>query len=46
MTAYVENFSDALPSAERIAEVRKELENAGVKYVLSSWIDPRPSRFP
>jgi len=39
MTAYVENFSDALPSAERIAEVRKELENAGVKYVLSSWID-------
>ena len=39
MTAYVENFSDALPSAERIAEVRKELEDAGVKYVLSSWID-------
>ena len=39
MTAYVEHFSDALPSAERIAEVRKELEDAGVKYVLSSWID-------
>lgn len=39
MTAYVENFADALPSAERIAEVRKDLEAAGVKYVLSSWID-------
>ena len=39
MTAYVENFADALPSAERIAEVRKELEEAGVEYVLSSWID-------
>jgi len=39
MTAYVENFKDALPSAERIAQVRKQLEDAGVKYVLSSWID-------
>lgn len=39
MTAYVETFTDALPSAERIAEVRKDLEAAGVKYVLSSWID-------
>ncbi len=39
MTAYVENFNDALPSSERIAEVRKQLEAAGVKYVLSSWID-------
>ena len=39
MTAYVENFADALPSKERIAEVRKELEDAGVEYVLSSWID-------
>lgn len=39
MTAYVENFQDALPSAERIAEVRKELEEAGVEYVLSCWID-------
>lgn len=39
MTAYVETFTDALPSADRIAEVRKELEAAGVKYVLSSWID-------
>ncbi len=39
MTGYVENFKDALPSKERIAEVRKQLEDAGVKYVLSSWID-------
>jgi glutamine synthetase len=39
MTAYVENFADALPSKKRMAEVRKQLEDAGVKYVLSSWID-------
>jgi len=39
MTAYVETFAEALPSKERIAEVRKELEDAGVEYVLSSWID-------
>ena len=39
MTAYIENFADALPSDERIAEVRKQLEAEGVKYVLSSWID-------
>ena len=29
----------ALPSRERIAEVRSQLEQAGVKYVLSCWID-------
>jgi len=39
MTAYVENFADALPTDERMAEVRKQLEDAGVEYVLSSWID-------
>ncbi len=39
MTAYVEYFADALPSMERVAEVRKQLEKAGVKYVLSCWID-------
>lgn len=39
MTKYIENFTDALPSDTRIAEVRKQLEEAGVKYVLSSWID-------
>ncbi len=39
MNKYIESFDDALPSDERIAEVRKQLEAAGVKYVLSSWID-------
>jgi len=39
MTEYVENFEDALPSSERIAEVRKQLEEAGVEYVMSAWID-------
>jgi glutamine synthetase len=39
MTAYVESFTEALPTKERIGEVRKQLEDAGVKYVLSSWID-------
>ncbi len=39
MTAYVESFAEALPSKKRIEEVRKELEDAGVKYVLSCWID-------
>ncbi|MBT4888648.1 MAG: glutamine synthetase [Rhodospirillales bacterium] len=39
MTVYVETFAEALPTAERMAEVRKELEDAGVKYVLSCWID-------
>jgi glutamine synthetase len=39
MTVYVETFAEAIPSKERIAEVRKELEDAGVEYVLSSWID-------
>lgn len=39
MNAYIENFADALASDERIAEVRKQLEAEGVKYVLSSWID-------
>ena len=39
MNIYVENFANALPSDERIAEVRKRLEDAGVEYVMSSWID-------
>ncbi len=38
-STYYESFAEALPTAERIAEVRKELEDAGVEYVLSSWID-------
>ena len=39
MKIYVENFDNALPSDERIAEVRKHLEDAGVEYVMSCWID-------
>ena len=39
MTAYVEHFKDALPTKKRINQVRKQLEEAGVKYVLSCWID-------
>ena len=39
MNIYVENFDNALPSDERIAEVRKHLEDAGVEYVMSCWID-------
>ena len=39
MSIYIENFDDALSSDERIAEVREQLEEAGVKYVLSTWID-------
>ena len=38
-STYHQSFNDALPSKEKIAEVRKYLEDAGVKYVLSSWID-------
>jgi len=36
---YYENFADALPTAEKIAEVKKRLEDAGVQYVMSTWID-------
>lgn len=39
MSAYVENFVDALPSSERIAEKKQQLEAAGVKYILSCWVD-------
>ncbi len=36
---YAETFAQALPTSEKIAAVRKELEEAGVKYVMSCWID-------
>ena len=39
MSQYVEHFSDALPSKERVAEKKAMLEQAGVKYILSCWID-------
>ncbi len=39
MTEYAETLQKALPTKKRINDVKKELEAAGVKYVLSSWID-------
>ena len=39
MSEYVENFTDALPSIERVQEAKSALEAAGVKYILSAWID-------
>ena len=36
---YYERFEDALPDPKRLAEERKKLEDAGVKYILSCWID-------
>jgi glutamine synthetase len=32
-------LADALPSSDRVAEARAALEEAGVKYVFSCWID-------
>ena len=36
---YIQNFADALPDPARIAEEKSRLEAAGVKYILSCWID-------
>ena len=36
---YQENFTDALTDPLRIAEEKQNLEEAGVKYILSCWID-------
>lgn len=36
---YHENFSEALPDPKRVTEEKKRLEAAGVKYILSCWID-------
>ncbi|MCW2953010.1 MAG: glutamine synthetase type [Conexibacter sp.] len=36
---YPATLEEALPSAERVREVREQLEAAGVEYVLSCWID-------
>ncbi len=36
---YYQNFSDALPSPERLAKEKNKLDDAGVKYILSCWID-------
>ena len=37
--SYHENFADALPEMARVKEEKKRLEAAGVKYILSCWID-------
>jgi len=39
MTEYAETLEKSLPTKKRINEVKKQLEDAGVKYVLSCWID-------
>ncbi len=39
MTGYVETLDAALPPLERVAATKAALEAAGVKYVLSCWID-------
>lgn len=36
---YYEHFHDALPDSSRVAEEKQKLEKAGVKYILSCWID-------
>jgi len=36
---YYENFADALPTAAKIKKEKKKLEDAGVQYVMSTWID-------
>ena len=37
---YYENFKDAVNrNSKKLSSVHKKLKNAGVKYVLSSWID-------
>ena len=37
--AYIENFEDSLPDPKRLAEEKKKLESAGVKYIFSCWVD-------
>jgi len=36
---YVESFDEALPDPNLVREEKKKLEAAGVKYILSCWID-------
>ena len=39
MSVFVENLSQALPDEKRIADEKRKLEEAGVKYILACWID-------
>jgi len=37
---YYESFEDAIErNRKKVPEIHKKLKNAGVKYILSSWID-------
>lgn len=36
---YPTTMADALPSKARVTEAKQKLEKAGVKYILSCWID-------
>jgi len=38
-STYYQNFKDALPDPDRLAIEQKKLEDAGVRYLLSCWID-------
>jgi len=38
-STYYENFFEALPDPARLEEEQKKLKDAGVKYILSCWID-------
>ncbi len=38
-TIYHETMAAAIPAAERVAEAKAMLAEAGVKYVMSCWID-------
>lgn len=39
MTALPRTMAEALPDIERVREAKARLEEAGVKYVISAWID-------
>ena len=39
MNAIPGNMAEALPDVERVREARAKLAEAGVRYVLSCWID-------
>jgi glutamine synthetase len=36
---YPTSMVDALPSKARVIKAKEKLEKAGVKYILSCWID-------
>ena len=40
MSAIPGTMAEALPEAERVREAKARLAEAGVRYVLSCWIDP------